>query len=433
MTSLEAFVPARPLTGQDARTLLLSALGGALEFYDFVIFVFFTAVIGKQFFPADIPDWLRQVQAFGIFAAGYLARPLGGVVMAHFGDKVGRKRMFTLSVFLMAVPTLLVGLLPTYQVLGYGAPLALLALRILQGAAIGGEVPGAWVFVSEHVPYKRMGLACGLLTGGLTSGILLGSLAATAVNTWYTPAEVLDFGWRLPFLFGGLLGLLAVYLRSYLEETPVFAEISRLKQTEGVPLKAVLKDHRLASVVAVIITWVLTAAVVVVILMTPTLLSKLHGLPQSQVLPANSMATLTLSVACVVVGLLTDRFGPVKVLTVGAIGLSLSTYLLYVGAASSPQHLVALYGLAGAFVGTIAVVPIIMVRSFPAAVRFSGISFSYNISYAVFGGITPMVIPLMLAVNPMSPPYYVAIAAIGGTLAVLATSRILDRQRTAEE
>ncbi|MEJ1958802.1 MAG: MFS transporter [Nitrosomonadales bacterium] len=139
------------LTRQDYRTLLLAALGGALEFYDFIIFVFFAVVIGHLFFPPDMPDWLRQLQTFSIFAAGYLARPVGGMVMAHFGDLLGRKRMFMLSIFLMAVPTLAIGLLPTYAVIGIWAPLLLLAMRVLQGAAIGGEVPGAWVFVAEHV------------------------------------------------------------------------------------------------------------------------------------------------------------------------------------------------------------------------------------------------------------------------------------------
>lgn len=134
----------RPLNRQDYKTLTLAALGGALEFYDFIIFVFFAAVVGELFFPADIPEWLRQVQTFGIFAAGYLARPLGGIIMAHFGDLVGRKKMFTLSILLMALPTLAIGLLPTYASMGIVAPILLLLMRILQGAAIGGEVPGAW-------------------------------------------------------------------------------------------------------------------------------------------------------------------------------------------------------------------------------------------------------------------------------------------------
>src|SRR5690349_24941123 len=122
----------RPLASHDYRTLALAALGGALEFYDFVIYVFLAPVIGRLFFPADIPDWLRLLQTFGIFAAGYLARPLGGIVIAHFGDLLGRKRMFTFSIVLMALPTLAMGLLPTYQSIGLFAPLLLLLMRILQ-------------------------------------------------------------------------------------------------------------------------------------------------------------------------------------------------------------------------------------------------------------------------------------------------------------
>lgn len=123
----------RRLNRQDYKTLTLAALGGALEFYDFIIFVFFAAVVGDLFFPADMPEWLRLVQTFGIFAAGYLARPLGGIVMAHFGDLVGRKKMFTLSILLMALPTLAMGLLPTYASIGIAAPLLLLLMRVLQG------------------------------------------------------------------------------------------------------------------------------------------------------------------------------------------------------------------------------------------------------------------------------------------------------------
>jgi len=189
MTTLDLAQPAttpavasnRPLNREDYKTLGLSALGGTLEFYDFVVFVFFANVIGTLFFPADLPDWMRQLQTLGIFAAGYLARPLGGIIIAHYGDKIGRKKMFSLSIFLMAVPTLVIGLLPTYEAIGIAAPLLLLAMRVLQGAAIGGEMPGAWVFVAEHSPVKNYGLAIGTLTSGITGGIFLGSLTSPEV------------------------------------------------------------------------------------------------------------------------------------------------------------------------------------------------------------------------------------------------------------
>jgi MFS family permease len=191
------------LSISEVRILSLASIGGALEFYDFVIFVFFANVIAKLFFAASLPDWVRQAQTFGIFAAGYLARPLGGIVMAHFGDTRGRKRMFTLSVLLMAVPTLLIGVLPTYQSIGLAAPLLLLSMRVLQGVAIGGEAPGAWVFVAEHARRGRVGFAVGLLTSGLSFGILLGSLMTICLNRVFNQAQIAAGAWRIPFLIGG--------------------------------------------------------------------------------------------------------------------------------------------------------------------------------------------------------------------------------------
>ena len=164
------------------KTLILASLGGMLEFYDFIIFVFFADIIGRLFFPPDVPDWITQLQTFAIFGVGYLARPLGGIVMAHFGDRSGRKRMFMLSVFLMAIPTFLIGCIPVYASLGYAAPILLAAMRILQGTAIGGEGPGAWVFVSEHARGTRTGLACGILACGLVCGVLLGSIVSTMIS-----------------------------------------------------------------------------------------------------------------------------------------------------------------------------------------------------------------------------------------------------------
>jgi MFS family permease len=400
---------ARPLTRRDAKTLVLAALGGALEYYDFIIFVFFTSVIGQLFFPPETPDWLRQLQAFGLFAAGYLARPLGGIVMAHFGDRSGRKRMFTLSVFLMAIPTLLIGLLPTYATLGYAAPLALLVLRILQGAAVGGEVPGAWTFVAEHVPERRVGFACGTLTSGLTVGIVLGSLIATWVNSTWSADEVQAFAWRIPFLVGGVFGFLAVFLRRLLAETPVFEEMRRRQElVEGLPLRVVLAGHGRAVLVSMLLTWVLTAGIVVVILMTPTLIQKLFGIAAAQTLAANSLATVGLSIGCIVFGLLADRFGAERMLMLGCAALLVATYVLYFGLARGPEHLDSLYAAAGFCVGVVGVIPTILVRAFPAPVRFSGISFAYNIAYAIFGGLTPLLVTLLMKDQPFAPAHYVA-------------------------
>jgi MFS family permease len=403
------------LKRSDFRTLSLAALGGALEFYDFIIFVFFAVTIGKLFFPPDMPDWLRQFQTFGIFAAGYLARPLGGIVMAHFGDLLGRKKMFTLSIFLMSVPTLAIGLLPTYADIGIYAPLALLALRILQGAAIGGEVPGAWVFVAEHVPTRHVGFACGTLTAGLTGGILLGSLVATFINKSYTPAELLSEGWRVPFIIGGIFGLFSVWLRQWLHETPVFKEMqARQTLAAELPLKTVLRTHRPAVILTMLMTWLLSAAIVVMILMTPTLLQKLFAVPAATALQANSIATLFLSMGCVVFGALADRFGAGRMMMAGCVGLGVTSLLFYQQMAIAPENIYPLYALCGFFVGVIGIVPSAAVQAFPAAVRFSGLSFSYNVAYAIFGGLTPVLVSLLIPLSPLAPAYYVlALSGVG--------------------
>ncbi|WP_417695503.1 MFS transporter [Pseudomonas sp.] len=406
---------ARPLTRNDYKTLSLSALGGALEFYDFIIFVFFATVVGKLFFPAEMPEWLRLMQTFGIFAAGYLARPLGGIIMAHFGDLLGRKKMFTLSIFMMAVPTLIMGLLPTYAQIGMWAPILLLLMRVIQGAAIGGEVPGAWVFVSEHVPARHIGYACGTLTCGLTVGILLGSLVATAINSIYTPVEVADYAWRIPFLMGGVFGLFSVYLRRWLHETPIFAELQLRKALAAeVPLRAVLRDHRGAIALSMLLTWLLSAGIIVIILMTPTVLQTVYHFSPTTALQANSLAIVFLSFGCIGSGVLADRFGAGRVFVFGSALLLITSWTFYHSLFNHPDWLFPLYALSGLLVGTIGAVPYVMVKAFPAVVRFSGLSFSYNLAYAIFGGLTPMIVTLLLKESPMGPAYYVAaICGIG--------------------
>jgi len=408
--------PSDRLRRRDVKTLLLSALGGALEFYDFVVFVFFAIPLSHLFFPPDTAPWLAQLQVFGIFAAGYLARPLGGIVMAHYGDKRGRKRMFTLSVFLMAVPTLAIGLLPVYAQIGLLAPLLLLLLRVVQGIAVGGEVPGAWVFVAEHVPARRIGFACASLTSGLTVGILIGSLVAAAINSRMTPAAVLDYGWRLPFLAGGVFGFFAVWLRRWLSETPVFEAMhARRELAVGLPLRRVFERHLPGVLLSVLVTWMLTAAIVVLILMTPTLVQSAFHVAPARAFLGNSVASFTLALGCLFYGWLADRIGYARALLAGAIGLLACGYALYFDLQAGAAHFVALYALAGFAVGVVGVVPALMVVAFPPAVRFSGLSFSYNVAYALFGGLTPPLIGLLMKqFGVLAPAHYVAFTAVIG-------------------
>jgi MFS family permease len=348
------------------------------------------------------------------------------------GDLRGRKQMFTLSIFLMALPTLGIGLLPNYAEVGIWAPVLLLLLRIFQGVAVGGEVPGAWVFVSEHVDPSHVGIACGILTAGLTGGILLGSLVAATVSAGMTHDQLATYGWRIPFLLGGAFGLLSMYLRRLLAETPVFLELkARRAIAPEMPLKAVVRDYRGAIVLSGLLTWMLSAGIIVVILMTPALLEKMYGVEAVVALRANSLAALALSAGCVLAGWLTDRFGPGTVLTVGCPLLGGATYLMYTAATSDPWLIMFLYTLAGLTVGIVAVVPYVMIAMFPPEIRFSGISFSYNIAYAIFGGLTPIVVAWLLRFDRLAPAHYVGalcLLGLGIGVFIIAQGSTLQRR-----
>lgn len=192
--------------------------------------------------------------------------------MAHYGDIIGRKRMFTLSIFLMAVPTLVIGLLPTYASIGVAAPLLLLLMRIMQGAAIGGEMPGAWVFIAEHTPKQRYGLGVGTLTSGITGGILLGSIVAIIVQRSYSAQEVNDFAWRIPFILGGIFGLISVYLRRFYKKH-LSLKRWRLKSLSTRNAGGFgYQNHKQACLITAALTWSLSTAIVVTILMTPSVI-----------------------------------------------------------------------------------------------------------------------------------------------------------------
>ncbi len=405
-----------PFTRSDYKTLGLAALGGALEIYDFIIFVFFALTLSQLFFPPEMPEWLRLLQSFGIFVTGYLARPLGGILMAHFADRLGRKKVFSLSILMMALPCLLIGIMPTYAQIGYFAPLLLLALRVLQGAAVGGEVPSAWVFVAEHAPVGHRGYALGFLQAGLTFGYLIGALTATFLAQTFTPAEILDYAWRYPFLLGGVFGVIGVWLRRWLSETPVFMAMQAQREaTVELPLRTVLREHRLAMLPAMILTCVLTSAVVVFVVITPTMMQKTFGMTASHTFALSALGIVFLNIGCVLAGLLVDRIGAWRTVMLYSLLLPLGIGVLYTCLIIEGRWLGLAYAVAGLSCGVVGAVPSVMVSLFPARIRVSGISFTYNIAYAAWASVTPL---LLIGLMPWSPWICVIFCAVMGAVGI---------------
>ncbi|CAM3961455.1 putative inner membrane metabolite transport protein YdfJ [Pseudomonas reidholzensis] len=428
MTATDTARPSR-FTRGDHRTLGLAALGGALEIYDFIIFVFFALTLSQLFFPPEMPEWLRLLQSFGIFVTGYLARPLGGILMAHFADHLGRKRVFSLSILMMALPCLLIGVMPTYADIGYAAPLILLALRILQGAAVGGEVPSAWTFVAEHAPDGRRGYALGFLQAGLTFGYLLGALTATLLAKVFTPQEILDYAWRYPFLLGGVFGVIGVWLRRWLSETPVFLALrERREQPVAFPLRRVLSEHRRALVPAALLTCVLTSAVVVLVVITPTVMQQRFGIAAGHTFALSSVGIVFLNIGCVLAGLLVDRLGAWRALKIYSLLLPVGIGALYAGLVGQWSLLWPAYALAGLCCGVVGVVPSVMVGLFPAEIRVSGISFTYNVAYALWASTTPLA---LIALMPWSPWVCVGFCLVMGMVGLLTAVYFKGRETLA--
>jgi MFS family permease len=270
------------------------------------------------------------------------------------------------------------------------------------------------VFVSEHVSPRHRSLACGALSAGLLAGILVGALVAAGLSATLSEAQLLDWGWRVPFLVGGVFGLGAMWVRRRLHETPVFTELrGRRALAAELPLKTVLRQHLPAVALSMLLTWLLTAVVVVAILMMPTLLQR-DGIDREAALVANSLAILCAMLGNLAAGMLADRHGEGRVLAAWSLFMGLAFWIFYTRIGAHPGWLVPMYALVGIGVGITAMVPSIAVAAFPAPVRFSGLSFSYNVAYAICGGATPVAITLLLRDHPRAPAQYLAAMAVVG-------------------
>lgn len=396
------------------RTLILSGIGGALEFFDFVIFVFLAPLISKNFFPPDMPGWLADVQALGIFAAGYIFRPIGGLVMAHVGDLYGRKRVFLFSILLMAVATTSIAMIPNYETAGWVAPVLLVLLRIIQGVAIGGEAPGAWTFVAEHVPARHLGLACCFMSSSLILGVFLASVVTMAANSYFTPEAMLDYGWRVPFIIAGIMGLLGAFVRRWLSETPVFARAREQRAlAKSPPIGIVLRSHREGILISVVATWILSAAVIVTTLMTPLLLERHYGFDHQSALAVSAFGSPCVFAGALFAGYVADRTELGQYFIVASLPFAATTFLFYTLVTPGNWTVYLLYGAASFCKGMVGLVPCFMVRAFPSNVRFTGISLAYNITFAFMGGLTPVLIGALLPTFPYAHLYYLLAVAVG--------------------
>jgi MFS family permease len=414
------------LTREQKRNLALASLGSLLEFYEFMVFGFFTVVIGKLFFPPDLPNAVKVFEAFALYSLGFLLRPVSGALVGHFGDKFGRKKLFMITVVLMAVPTALIGLLPTYAAIGIAAPLLLLLLRIVQGLAVAGEFAGASVFMTEHVPGSRLGLASGVILGASYIGFFLGAGTGAFMANVLTPRAIEAWGWRIPFLIGGLFGLLSVHLRRKLDETPLFLEIRQMKNDASVfPLRDVVRRYWASALFDVGLGVYLGTMIIILYFYMPSLLQVQYGFDRTTTFDANAAALLLLALLCPLWGKIADRLGYASVLGFGAAALIVDLVLFFGHLdeiSRDPRWLVCWSLSFSVFMSTAAVIPALCALVFPTQVRFSGFGFAYNTGSLIAAFAPTVISGIVLNCGKSSVVYYgVATGLIGVALAIGST------------
>ncbi|MCF6775844.1 MFS transporter [Thiotrichales bacterium 19X7-9] len=398
------------------KVVFLSGIGGMLEFYDFVIFAIFAHQLGIVFFPTDSTS-LSTVYAFAIFAAGYLARPLGGIIFGHFGDRYGRKKTFAISISLMAISTLLMGLIPGYHLWGVTAVLLFLLLRIIQGLAVGGEIPGAITFVYEHVR-KSARVGIGILFFFINCGILLASVVYALIYH-LLPLEVAnEYGWRIAFIFGSLLAIVGYYLRKRLDETPEFVQFeSRLRPT--VPIIELFKKHSL-SVLAGSCLMVLMATVIsMIFLYLVPYLQNIGSYTVMEISRLHLFGLIILPIFILFWNFVAEKGVPQnKLYTWIVVCFIVLLIPLFYEVAHHRYEWISYCILIVLSAGITGLSPVILAENYPVSVRYSGVAFGYNIAYAIFGGLTPLIASWMYYANisHIAPAWLLVIASIIGLI-----------------
>jgi hypothetical protein len=404
----------------DWRVILYSSLGSGLDFYDFAIFAVFAGVIGPVFFPAD-DDLASLLQTYLLFAVSYLARPVGGIIFGHLGDRFGRRRAMLLSLWLGALAAFGIAVLPGHAELGAAATMIFVALRILQGLTIGGQIPGTITFVSEFLPLRR-GLACGLVFMLIEIGLLLGNAVSLGLHAALAPEAVAAWGWRIAYALAGVFGFVSYRLQHRLEETPAFAAASAAR----LPLAEVVRGHGGAVLTGMALTALPAAVLGVVYLQMPAWLIHIVGTDPQVATAATSLGVLVWALGIGLAGWAGDRgFRPAG-LTIAAVLTLVLAWPFYqwlaTGVAPVAPLLLAAIPAAlmfGAF-------PAMLTALFPAALRFSGIALSYNLSFALFGGVGPLVATWAVQASGVAAaPGWYLMAVAGITLAGLRGLRIL--------
>ncbi|MFD4292591.1 MFS transporter [Rhodococcus sp. NPDC058505] len=414
------------------RAVKATMLGNAMEWFDFGVYAYLAATLGKVFFP-EAGGITQLLSTFAIFAAAFIVRPLGGLFFGPLGDRIGRKRVLATTIIMMAASTFAIGLIPSHASIGVAAPVLLVLFRLLQGFSTGGEYGGASTFVAEYAPDRRRGYFASFLELGTLVGYVAAATLVTLIQALTTDDALVDWAWRIPFLIAGPLGLIGLYLRLRLEETPAFRafEESRADTTdrpEQVSALAKLREIVTGSWRPMVLCIVLVATYNIahygLLTYMPTYLSSTLGYDETHGLLLMIVVMVAMMAVITRVGALSDRVGRKPLLLIGFIGfftLSLPAYLL-IGQGGYLPVIVGLATLGALLLLFVGVFPSVLPALFPTGVRYGALAIAYNLAVSLFGGTTPLAITALEGAtgsNLVAPIYMMGAALIGGVAVLL--------------
>lgn len=416
MTSSDRITPA------GWRIVLLASLGGTLEFYDFVIFGVFARDIAAALFPNASP-LVSLMASFAAFAAGYLARPIGGIVLSHYGDRYGRRRVFLWSVFVMSAATLGMGLVPAYAQWGAAASALMVTLRLLQGFCLGGELPGALTYVVETAP-RVAPLVCGVVFACVTMGVAAATAVSLSIRSFLDPALIPTYGWRIAFILGGLGGVLSFVLRRSLEESPEFARMRTLAARR--PFGELLRTHRAQVLVGCAVLAGTACFNGLYFSHLPAYLAGVLQYDARQAVYSQTIGVVASSLSILFAGWLGQRVPPRFLLQIGVGLLVALAYPFYAALASRAVDLTLLLVLAGVCAGfTNGSFACLLTDLFPTRIRFTGVALAFNVSFTLFSGTAPLVATTLI--RQLSTPVAPALLMMGCGLLALFGSLFVRR------
>lgn len=405
------------------KVILSGTVANGLEWYDFALYAHFATLIGRKFFPSFDQD-AQTLSAFAVFAVGFLMRPIGAVLFGAIGDKYGRKKSLSLAIIMMSVPTGLVSILPTYNDIGIWAPVLLCIIRLLQGLSLGGALIGSVSYIVEHAPKNRKGLAGSASMFSLCFGFLLGSAVAWLLSSVMSEADFDRIGWRIPFLLGVSVISVSYYLKKHGIESPEFEKAKAENKIVKNPLAHLLKKYKLVMLTSFIINSLGSVGFYMLCVFLPNYLQTQLGLSIRETAQLDLISMIVIMIGVVLAGYLSDIIGRRRWFIITQISTLILIWTVTTMIDQFKDFHIIIIGeclfaiLVAAYIGP---EPALQVEMYPTEVRNTGVSVSYNLGCAIFGGLTPVISKLLFnkfqTIDIM--PYYISFVALLSMVGVL--------------